>query len=309
MRKVISFLLLFSAVPAFATPVETNTTSIASDLNCTDCVDGTELSDAITLDAGLTVTGATTTFSGGVRISSNPFIFGPGGLLPGGVGDSGANAAYLAITRVDNSNMALEFYDATSLRADISVNSSDAVSFNARSANLTISAPSGASLLLQGGGATGAVIDASQRLGVGTTSPSTKMHMSSGVFTLDGTTPGITIRGAANANRVGAAEGLGAGMVPTTNVLVQYSSTSVTGDATIDFTDVGLKDYGTAPLIFLSVLYDNNDDSILACTYHTVATTGFTIECTISTGDGVAQATAGDASARQVNWSAVGLAP
>jgi len=83
---------------------------------------------------------------------------------------------------------------------------------------------------------------------------------------------------------------------------IEYSSSSVIGDLTVDFTNEGLTDCSVAPNIILTPVFDSDDDSILACTPHTISTTGFTIECELGSGDGLTAVHAADATARLVSW-------
>lgn len=138
-------------------------------------------------------------------------------------------------------------------------------------------------------------------LGIGNTAPATKLHVSSGIATFDGTSPGITVGG----HRVGMVEG----STDTSNYLTQFASAPVNGTFTVDFTDVGLKDYTIAPYVIVSEVFDSSGDNLLKCYAHTVTTTGLVLECVISSGDGAGQTTAQDATTRQVNYMLMGVSP
>lgn len=103
--------------------------------------------------------------------------------------------------------------------------------------------------------------------------------------------------------------GLLEGVDGTMNHLIQYASSSVNGSLAIDFTDAGLRDCNTAPYAFVQPEFNSDADTQLTCDPHTVSGTGMTIECVLTTGDGISETTAQDATARNVNWMIGCLAP
>lgn len=103
----------------------------------------------------------------------------------------------------------------------------------------------------------------------------------------------------------GAVEGIDA----TVRTLIQFSSATVNGTLAVDFTDAGLKDYTATPYAIVDEVFDSTGDNLLKCYAHTVSTTAMTLECVISSGDGLGQTTAQDAMNRQVNYILMGTAP
>ena len=147
------------------------------------------------------------------------------------------------------------------------------------------------------------VILSGGNIGVGNIAPVYKLHVASGGVHSDGTSAGFTI--STSAFRVGIVEGADA----TVNHLIQYGSATVNGSAAIDFTDAGLRDYAATPFVIVTPVFDSDGNTQLVCNPHTVSTTGMTIECTMNTGDGVAQTVAADATNRQVNYILMLMAP
>ena len=158
-------------------------------------------------------------------------------------------------------------------------------------------------------------IEAGGDVGIGTTAPATKLEVNgTAQFGSGATKSTFTATGELNLStgallgggfRVGAVEGVAQAI----NHLIQYSSATVTGDLTIDFTDAGLRDCGVVPHILLTPVFNSSDDNALTCTPHSVGTTGFTIECELASGDGVASANAADASAREISYLVACPAP
>ncbi len=113
------------------------------------------------------------------------------------------------------------------------------------------------------------------------------------------TATSITLGG--SAYKVGAIEGT----TETATQLIQYDSVTVTGSATVDFTDEGLRDYAAAPQVLLTAVYDNNNTDMLQCNPHTITTTGMVIEC-VTISDALTAIVGADGTARTITYMLIG---
>lgn len=119
------------------------------------------------------------------------------------------------------------------------------------------------------------------------------------------TSPAFTTGATINGYRVGTIEGV----TETNTMLTQVAQTTVTGTAVIDFTNVGLRDYTSAPMVMVTPVFDATGVDQLSCTPHTVTTTGMVIDCAYATGSGLSSVISLDIVPRTVTYMLVGIAP